>query len=298
MKKRFLIGMAALLSLTIAFFGCEDSGSLLISNAPEAVGDLQAIPYPGSILLKWTPALDADRYEIWREGDGQVVRRHATLNNGEVWFLDQVNFNDSGQNLLKNGQAYTYTVVSINSNAGGNTARASATVTANIPEIGTNLWEAVQGQAFPPTPISSEDIEVRLYRPGPFVLSVPTAPTHIMITINNLNPAFNYNVTARISTATATPFPTPLNIGDGTILFSPANASPRTLSPYSSTNGRTQYEDTMTFIQNIGSNLVANRSYRVVVTFTPRIDSYLVTERLSTGNDLNYVIKNFEWTPE
>lgn len=280
MKKNCLMGMAVLMIMAVVLLGCSDRvGDMEIKNAPEAVGNLQAKVYPGSILLTWTLSMDADGYEIFRtDSNGTVEHRH-TADPDHIWFLDQVHFVN---NKMINDENYTYTVVSVNKNAGGNISKATVTAKANIPIPGSNITSS-----FPNT---SDDVDVVFFNPiFDTTPQIDAIATSALITIKNLSPAFNYNVSLYQRTSAWSTNET-LNLTEGTALLAPTSFNPFNEGPVS---GK-RMEDTRTFLVTFGATTFNPSDFhRVILRYTSRIPEYKITmETLSPPLPANFLIWN------
>jgi hypothetical protein len=153
MKKTLVMGSAIFLALIWVFSACEGVTTTETIQALPGPANLKAVnEYEGVITLTWDPVYDANGYELWRKaGDDPAVNLPTVAPN--PLFVDGSNRYDdiiSIGNVLKNGVAYTYTVVAVSSTS---TSRAvdviqngvsSVSITpANIPEPGNYNVPAV-----------------------------------------------------------------------------------------------------------------------------------------------------------
>jgi len=286
MKKVWGLGMTVLLSLSVLLVACGEAGSsdLAISNAPDAVKGLKAVAYPGFVLLTWETSMNADKYSLYRTGPDGTVISLGDLASNIVWVKDTVNTttNPVNNNILEHGKNYTYTVVSYNNNAGGNPAKATVSVTANIPPFGTNIGGATNNDNNLVWKNTGDDITVEPYYVG--TGAGTPVPNYVKVTFKNLNPLFTYQIQGRQSTQW---LPGTHPSADGGQVF-----NIQTLTPFQGTSGLNN-DSTMTFtVQLQGTAYNISQHHRAYVRYDLRDGTYY-TITINTAVENRYITSDW-----
>lgn len=151
MKRTLLVGAAVLMAFVVIFIGCDnpvtnpESLTTVKENASIGAPNVQAVVYPGAIVVGWDPVKDASGYVVYRRDDTTKVveRKTAVAVQGITGTeSESLSYPDiiSATNPLYDGRSYTYFVAATSGQS--TSGRSVDTPINNGPQGDTEIvWE-------------------------------------------------------------------------------------------------------------------------------------------------------------